>query len=157
MSALDKQEGGKHYKDMKIQPIEYIVDNKLGWHEGNVVKYISRHGFKNGAEDVKKVIHYCELLLEKVYGIKPEKTFTESQGKEILRHAGAFIPVKQDVLVLKGFNHEQARSLIAKLDETKCFHTKLWKTSNGYNVEVFERDFLPELPTEAPDFKESCQ
>lgn len=68
-SALKKQEGGKHY-DMPIQPIEYITKNKLPYIEGNIVKYASRHKNKNGAEDVKKIIHYCELLLELEYGLK---------------------------------------------------------------------------------------
>ena len=68
---LDKQEGGTHYKDHAIQPIEYIHANKLGFIEGNVVKYITRHASKGGAEDVRKVIHYCELLLQLQYGEKP--------------------------------------------------------------------------------------
>ena len=66
-AALDKQEGGQHYKDKAIQPIVYIHANKLGFCEGNVVKYITRHKEKNGAEDIRKVIHYCELLLELEY------------------------------------------------------------------------------------------
>lgn len=69
-NALDKQEGGAHYKDHAIQPIEYIHANKLGFIEGNVVKYITRHASKGGAEDVRKVIHYCELLLQLQYGEK---------------------------------------------------------------------------------------
>jgi hypothetical protein len=66
--ALSKQEGGSHYKDMKIQPVEFITANSLGFLEGNVVKYICRHQVKNGAEDIKKAIHYCELLLQTKYG-----------------------------------------------------------------------------------------
>ena len=66
-NALNKQEGGNHYKDNAIQPIVYIHANKLGFCEGNVVKYITRHKEKNGAEDIRKVIHYCELLLELEY------------------------------------------------------------------------------------------
>lgn len=66
MSALDKQEGGSHYKTT-IQPIQYIHANKLGFIEGNVVKYVTRHRTKNGAEDIKKAIHYLELLLELEY------------------------------------------------------------------------------------------
>ena len=66
-TALDSQEGGQHYKDKAIQPIVYIHANKLGFCEGNVVKYITRHKEKNGAEDIRKVIHYCELLLELEY------------------------------------------------------------------------------------------
>lgn len=66
--ALTKQVGGQHYKDMKIQPVEFITANELSFLEGNVVKYISRHHAKNGADDVKKAIHYCELILKTVYG-----------------------------------------------------------------------------------------
>ena len=69
-SALDRQVQGTHYKDHAIQPIEYIHANKLGFIEGNVVKYITRHASKGGAEDVRKVIHYCELLLQLQYGEK---------------------------------------------------------------------------------------
>lgn len=66
-APLDKQEGGQHYKDKAIQPVVYIHANNLGFCEGNVVKYITRHKEKNGAEDIRKVIHYCELLLELEY------------------------------------------------------------------------------------------
>lgn len=65
--ALARQEGGGHYKDLKIQPIEYIHANGIPYMEGNVVKYISRHRVKNGAEDVKKAIHYCQLILQMEY------------------------------------------------------------------------------------------
>lgn len=67
--SLDKtdpfkeQVGGDHYKTMKIQPIEYILANDLGFCEANIVKYISRYKQKNGVQDVKKVIHYAEMLL----------------------------------------------------------------------------------------------
>ena len=66
--ATDKQVGGSHYKDCAIQPVDYIVENKLDFLEGNVVKYITRHKTKNGIEDIRKVIHYAELILEKKYG-----------------------------------------------------------------------------------------
>lgn len=68
MNALEKQEGGSHYKDMAIQPVEFITANDLGFLEGNVIKYICRHHAKNGAEDIRKAIHYCELLLQTKYG-----------------------------------------------------------------------------------------
>lgn len=69
-NPLDKQIGGSHYKSLKIQPIEYITANGMGFIEGNIIKYITRHHAKNGADDVKKVIHYCELLLSTKYGDK---------------------------------------------------------------------------------------
>lgn len=62
--------GGTHYEAMKIQPVEYIHANGLDFFEGNVVKYVSRHRHKNGAEDIKKAIHYCKMILEMDYGIK---------------------------------------------------------------------------------------
>jgi len=67
MSALQQQVGGDHYKTKGIQPIEYIHANELGFCEGNVIKYVTRHKEKNGAADLKKAIHYLELLLELDY------------------------------------------------------------------------------------------
>jgi len=60
---LASQIGGSHYQ-LPIQPIEYIVKNNLGYREGNVIKYTTRHKTKNGAEDIKKAIHYLEMILE---------------------------------------------------------------------------------------------
>jgi Protein of unknwon function (DUF3310) len=69
-NALAKQVGGGHYKEFGIQPVEYIHANNLSFLEGNVVKYITRHKSKNGIEDIKKVIHYCELIIELEYNQK---------------------------------------------------------------------------------------
>lgn len=68
MSALDKQEGGSHYKDMAIQPVEFITRNNIPFLEGNVIKYVCRHASKNGKQDIEKAIHYLELLKELRYG-----------------------------------------------------------------------------------------
>lgn len=65
---LTAQEGGTHYKSMAIQPVEYIQANQLTYLEGNVVKYVSRHRLKNGAQDVRKAIHYLQLILRLEYG-----------------------------------------------------------------------------------------
>ena len=65
--SLEKQVGGKHYKDMKIQPAEFINENKLLFAEGNAIKYICRHSIKGKEEDVKKAIHYLEMILERDY------------------------------------------------------------------------------------------
>jgi len=64
LNALDKQVDGHHYKDLPIQPIEYIHANAMGYMEGNVVKYISRWRKKNGLADLEKAKHYIELLIE---------------------------------------------------------------------------------------------
>lgn len=67
-NPLNNQVGGSHYKDLKIQPVEYIHANGFDFLTGNIIKYASRHKNKNGAEDVKKIIHYAELILKLEYG-----------------------------------------------------------------------------------------
>ena len=67
VSVFDKQVSGNHYKDKGIQPIVYIHANNLGFCEGNVIKYVTRHKEKNGRADIEKAIHYLELLLELEY------------------------------------------------------------------------------------------
>ncbi len=66
MSVLEKQEGGNHYKKA-IQPWEIINSHELDFYEGNALKYLLRHKNKNGAEDIKKAIHYLEAILEFEY------------------------------------------------------------------------------------------
>ena len=62
--ALDVQVGGSHYKNLKIQPVEYIHANQLPYIEGNIVKYITRWRDKNGVKDLEKIKHYIDLLIE---------------------------------------------------------------------------------------------
>lgn len=64
MTALDYQHGGKHYKDLTIQPIEFIMANQLGFAEGCVVKYVTRWRYKGGMEDLRKARHFLEFILE---------------------------------------------------------------------------------------------
>jgi hypothetical protein len=66
-NVLAKQEGGQHYKKLGIEPVEYIQANKLSFFEGNVVKYVTRHKDKKGAEDIRKAIHYLEMILKFEY------------------------------------------------------------------------------------------
>jgi hypothetical protein len=63
-SPLTTQVAGSHYKDLKIQPIEYIHANNLGYAEGNVIKYVTRWRKKDGRKDLEKARHYIDLLLE---------------------------------------------------------------------------------------------
>lgn len=64
MKAIDRQEGGSHYKDMAIQPVQFIHANSIGYFEGCAIKYLSRWKAKNGLEDLRKAIHFIELLIE---------------------------------------------------------------------------------------------
>ena len=67
VGATEKQIGGSHYKDLPIQPSEFIVQNKLDWYQGNVIKYVVRHDQKNGKQDLEKAIHYLQLMIEHYY------------------------------------------------------------------------------------------
>ena len=77
-NPLIAQEGGGHYKNRGIQPLEYTMQNNLSFCEGNVVKYISRYKSKNGIEDLAKVIHYALLASYEAYG---EQGSTELKEK----------------------------------------------------------------------------
>ena len=66
----DTQVGGSHYKDFAIQPGVFSQMNKLRFFESNIIKYACRHRLKgSGREDIRKVIHYAQLILEEEYGV----------------------------------------------------------------------------------------
>ena len=64
MKTTDYQVDGDHYQKMEIQPIDYILANKLGFCEGCIVKYISRWRSKGGVNDLRKIKQFCEFLIE---------------------------------------------------------------------------------------------
>ena len=64
MKAIESQVGGSHYKDMAFQPIELIAALRCSFIQGCIIKYISRYKNKNGAQDIKKCIHYAQLAIE---------------------------------------------------------------------------------------------
>ena len=72
MSAYKKQIGGSHYKSMVLQPSEFINKNRLPFAEGSAIKYICRHSAKGKEEDIKKAIHYLEMILERDNSEKKE-------------------------------------------------------------------------------------
>ncbi len=63
---IEQAPDGQHYKSMAIEPIQYIEANQIGFHEGNVIKYVSRWQRKDGLEDLKKAKFYIERLIELV-------------------------------------------------------------------------------------------
>ena len=63
MSAKDDQIGGEHYKDLAIQPAEYIYRNGLDYLQGNVIKYEARARMKGGLEDYEKAKWYQDELV----------------------------------------------------------------------------------------------
>ena len=67
MSVYKKQIGGSHYLKMKIQPSEFANKNNLPFAEGNAIKYICRHKYKGGKEDLEKAKHYIEMIEKRDY------------------------------------------------------------------------------------------
>ena len=55
-----------HY-NLSIDPYTYAHENNLGFLEGNVVKYVTRHKQKNGKEDLEKAIETLKRLIELEY------------------------------------------------------------------------------------------
>jgi hypothetical protein len=64
MKSFKKQVGGSHYKKYKIQPVEFIIKNNIGFVEGNIIKYVLRFKEKGGVQDLNKAKHYIELLID---------------------------------------------------------------------------------------------
>jgi hypothetical protein len=56
-----------HYCSGKIEVIDFIEDQKLGYHDGNAIKYIARHKHKGRpVEDLRKAAWYCLRLADKL-------------------------------------------------------------------------------------------
>ena len=70
----DTQVGGNHYKDMAIQPSEFINKNRILFAEGNAIKYICRHNNKGGKQDLEKAKHYIDMIIERDYGDETQKS-----------------------------------------------------------------------------------
>ena len=61
MINKDKEVGGTHYADMKVEPIEVIEALNMNFIQGCILKYISRYRHKGGIEDLKKALHYAKI------------------------------------------------------------------------------------------------
>lgn len=66
---LTVQVGGDHYKNMPIQPVEFIVANDLSFLQGNVIKYVCRYQSKGGLQDLEKARHYLDMLIDQSRGM----------------------------------------------------------------------------------------
>lgn len=63
-SALDRQVGGNHYSKFSNQPVEFIHANNIPFIEGCCIKYLCRWREKGGIEDLDKVKHFVDLLID---------------------------------------------------------------------------------------------
>jgi hypothetical protein len=91
---LTKQVGGTHYKKLAIQPIEYVMLNGLGFCEGNIVKYITRWKDKGGVDDLKKVIHYTEFLINEWNEKHQPQRAPQGSAAEPHREGPWFLPLQ---------------------------------------------------------------
>lgn len=55
-----------HYTSGKIEVIDFIEDQKLDFHLGNVIKYVCRYGKKDGSNivDLKKANWYLKRFID---------------------------------------------------------------------------------------------
>lgn len=69
-SVMQQQIGGNHYKNVPdgYQPIEIGEKLQLSPMEYSCLKYLLRHRRASGAKDIRKMIHFAAMILEKVYG-----------------------------------------------------------------------------------------
>jgi len=63
MSSFNRQVGGKHYLEWKIQPMEFFIANRIPKAEGDIIQYLLRHK-GNRKEDLKKARHILDMLIE---------------------------------------------------------------------------------------------
>jgi len=80
MKKKDNINNPTHYTQGKIQVWDFIIDKKLDFLEGNIVKYISRWRFKGGIEDLKKAQKYLNKLIKEES--KNEKIYNKNSRKE---------------------------------------------------------------------------
>lgn len=108
-NPLDVQVGGQHYKDCKIQPVEFMHANGMGYCEGAVVKYITRYKKKNGLQDLLKARHFIDLLISLEY---PDQAIGELQPQENNMTQGQWVKEQ----------FEDIRILVDRLAKTKINH-----------------------------------
>ena len=66
---------------MKIQPSKFVMENKLLFAEGNVIKYICRHQYKGGKEDLEKAKHFIDMIIERDYEEEKMESWVEGYKK----------------------------------------------------------------------------
>lgn len=136
MSALQTQIGGDHYRTMKIQPVEFIKANDIGFCEGNAITYLCRWQSKGGVSDLRKAIHHIELLIEfeersrPSVALPPEiaameiwqlpgvcsMTISNLLSRRGIKTVGDVVGwSEEDLLDLKGFGPARLRELAAYL------------------------------------------
>lgn len=138
-SALDKQVGGDHYKHMVIQPITYIMENNLGYCEGNVIKYISRWRAKNGIVDLLKARHYIDILIEELERDKPQVIAVEN-------HCGLSCDEHEETDEATAISYppkfELDTDIIPVLFDTECNKTTMRGNKDEWDYDTVEANLI---------------
>ena len=80
--------GPQYYKRGSIQVWDFVRDQELNFHLGNVIKYVCRAGHKfDDIDDLEKAIHYLQNEVEfrtsqRVQELVQCEEFTNSQIEE---------------------------------------------------------------------------
>jgi hypothetical protein len=65
MAETTSNHGPTYYRRGSIQPWDFVRDQGLNFHLGNVVKYVCRAGHKfDDIDDLEKAIHYLKNEVE---------------------------------------------------------------------------------------------
>jgi hypothetical protein len=65
MSSLqhDAVNSPAHYTQGSMETIEAIEGLRLNYHQGNILKYVSRYNMKGGVQDLHKARWYLDRLI----------------------------------------------------------------------------------------------
>lgn len=66
MTVYSEQVGGDHYRTMKIQPMQFCMENGFDFATSNVIKYVTRRkgDTEKRAEDLRKAIQCIRIIAE---------------------------------------------------------------------------------------------
>ena len=138
MKATDRQVGGSHYQKNKIQPIEYIYSNGLDFISGCIIKYATRWRFKNGIQDLEKIKHYCDLLIELEYGDK------EIEKGDIFRCTNHVVMSNGEVAYIKGRTYTSEKDGCITDEQKNCDHVWIWDGEDDWRM-FFQRIYKEEF------------
>lgn len=150
-NVLRTQVGGDHYAKYPIQPIEYIQANHLDFAQGNIVKLATRFRDKGGAEDLRKIKQYADIMLALEYGEDTPRTLPESQPIATKPQGGIYLVYADGHAEL--FNGENAKRNV----------TYVGVVFRGYRFGVSLTEtiaaLLPEgkQPTKRTTYKTECE
>lgn len=114
--ALSTQVGGTHYKRFKIEPFPFSLVNHYDPAVFSILKYVSRHAFKSGAEDLKKAIHICYIRAEEAPTDYRVSARNKISIEDYIEQNG--IP-EEEASILRDL-HLWARNDMAALTERQC-------------------------------------